>query len=84
MEMSGLSMPAARMMSTISVETTARLTICWIASSRSAALLSPPEMDFTSAARTAWKKPTSSRHSRAASLAGASANALDRASTASA
>ena len=29
------------MMSTISVETTARLTICWMASSRSAALLLP-------------------------------------------
>ena len=36
-----LSSPAAFMMSTISVETTARLTICWIASSRSAALLLP-------------------------------------------
>ena len=39
--MSGLSRPAAFMMSTISVETTARLTICWIASSRSAALFLP-------------------------------------------
>ncbi len=35
MEISGLLMPAAARMSTISVETTARLTICWMASSRS-------------------------------------------------
>ncbi|MEY9634155.1 hypothetical protein ABIF66_002384 [Bradyrhizobium japonicum] len=41
--MSGLSNPAAFMMSTISVDSTARLTICWIASSCSVALffLSP-------------------------------------------
>ena len=32
--MSGLWMPAAAKMSTISVETTARLTICWMARSR--------------------------------------------------
>ena len=42
------------MMSTISVETTARLTICWIASSRSAALFLPsPGTLLTSAARIA-------------------------------
>ena len=64
-EMSGLSSPAAFMMSTISVETTARLTICWIASSRSAALFLPsPGTLLTSAARIAWKKPTSSRMAR--------------------
>jgi len=40
-------------MSTISVEMTARLTICWIANSRSAALRPPPATLFTSAARTA-------------------------------
>jgi hypothetical protein len=39
--MSGLSSPAAFMMSMISVETTARLTICWIASSRSASVFLP-------------------------------------------
>ena len=50
------------MMSTISVETTARLTICWIASSRSAAVFLPsPGTLLTRAARIAWKKPTSSR-----------------------
>jgi hypothetical protein len=48
-------------MSTISVETTARLTICWMASSRSLPGHSPGPPLLTSAARIAWKKPTSSR-----------------------
>src|SRR5690606_36004525 len=42
MEMSGLFSPAACRMSTISVETTARLTICWMASSRSCRVTPEP------------------------------------------
>ncbi len=72
--MSGLWIPAAFRMSTISVETTARLTICWMASSRSCRAPSGRRrVLLASAARTAWKKPTSSRMSRASSLAEASA-----------
>jgi len=81
--MSGLSSPAASMMSTISVDTRARLTICWMVSSRSAVLLLPsPGTLLTRAARIAWKKPTSSRILLASSLADASAKALDTANTA--
>ena len=77
--MSGLSRPAAFMMSTISVETTARLTICWIASSRCAAPFVPfPGVLLMSAARIAWKNPTSSRMAAASSLAADSAKALVR------
>ena len=50
--MSGVVMPAAARMSTISVETTARSKICWIANSRSALLFPEPSADFTRAART--------------------------------
>ncbi|MCY1555377.1 hypothetical protein D9M68_920340 [compost metagenome] len=81
--MSGLLMPAAARMSTISVETTARLTICWIANSRSCCVTPEPVLLLTNAARIAWKKPTSSRMSRASSEADAKANALESASTAS-
>jgi hypothetical protein len=83
MEMSGDWMPAAFRMSTISVETTARLTICWMASSRSCEVTPEPPADLTSAARMAWKKPTSSRMLRASSEADASEYAFDKASIAS-
>ena len=57
-DMSRLSISATRMMSTISVETTAQFTICWMAKSRSAVVLLPsPGALLTKAARIAWKKP---------------------------
>ena len=59
--MSGELIPAAARMSIISVETTARLTIWAMATSRLRSVTPEPLALFVSAALIAWKKPTSSR-----------------------
>src|SRR6218665_622292 len=80
MEISGLLMPTAARMSTISVEITARLTICRMANSRSCSTTPIAPLLFISASRIAWKKPTSSRMVRASSEADTREKALDSAS----
>ena len=59
--MSGFLRPAAAKMSTTSSETTALETICRMAWSSSSSVLRSPGALLASTARTAWKKPTSSR-----------------------
>ena len=77
-EMSGLWSPAAFMMSTISVETTARLTICWIASSRSAGERLPsPGALFDERSLDRLKEPDLVADRARLSLAPASANACE-------
>ncbi len=80
--MSGVSSPAASKMWAISIEMTARLTICCTAGARSAEDLPAQGALLASAGRTVWKNPTASWMSRASSLVAASANAVESASTA--
>ena len=81
-EMSGFFRPAAAKMSTTSSEATALETICRIAWSSSSSVLRSPGALLASTARTAWKKPTSSRMRSASSCGTARANAWDSSVTA--
>ena len=74
--MSGFFRPAAAKMSITSSDATARETICRMAWSSSSSLLRSPDALLARTARTAWKKPTSSRIASASSCGTASANAL--------
>ncbi len=80
--MSGFLRPAAAKMSTTSSEATAREMIWRMAWSSSSSGRASPGARLASTARTAWKKPTSSRMRSASSCGTASANACDSSLTA--
>ena len=81
-EISGVSRPAAAKMSSTPSDATAREMIWRTARSNSSSGRASPAARFDSAARTAWKKPTSSRMRSASSRGTASANACDSSRTA--